>query len=183
MKNKLFRFEFTAAIYLVAVMAVAFFTMLPASARAGNAPDTGTDIQTARDEKSIHDLIMTYSRMLDSLDLEGFSRLFAREGTWSGRIDGKMITVKGPAGVLSMMQDAFGGQEYNPEKINSFHLVTNVAINVHGDRATGYARWTYFTRNPEGMPEVSMGGHYEDVYIREDGVWKFLSRSAPRDIP
>jgi hypothetical protein len=63
------------------------------------------------------------------------------------------------------------------------HLISNVRIDVEGERAAGYSRWTVLSRNAANEPHVRLTGRYEDVYVREDGRWEFLSRVARREIP
>jgi len=140
-------------------------------------------LQRAEDEKQIHDLLIRYGRMLDTRDLAGYAQLFAKNGEWTGLLGGKLVTVKGPDAILAKMRNAFAGSPYDPNNVTSFHLITNIMISVDGDRAIAYSRWTVMAKGKDRIPSVRMGGHYDDVLIREDGGWKFLSRSAPRDIP
>jgi hypothetical protein len=72
---------------------------------------------------------------------------------------------------------------HDPAHVRSFHLMTNYAIHLDGDRATAWSRWTNFARTDDNKLIPRLAGHYEDVFIREDGQWKFLTREAPRDIP
>jgi SnoaL-like domain len=141
-------------------------------------------LQRGEDEKQIHDLLITYGRLLDTRDLDGYSQLFAKNGEWSGNLNNVFVTVKGPDAIFAMMKKAFSGSPYDPDNVTSFHLITNILINVDGDRATAYSKWTVMSKNSETKaPVARMGGHYDDVLVREGGTWKFLSRSAPRDIP
>jgi hypothetical protein len=39
------------------------------------------------------------------------------------------------------------------------------------------------TRSDKSEPFTRVSGRYEDVFIREDGQWKFQSRIARREIP
>lgn len=106
--------------------------------------------------------------------------LFAKEGTWSGGIG----TAKGPPAILKMLRKAFAkSKPYDPQHVRSFHLMTNFHIRVDGDRATATSKWTFFQRSADDKLVPRLSGHYDDVFIREDGQWKFLSRVAPRDIP
>jgi hypothetical protein len=81
------------------------------------------------------------------------------------------------------MEKAFADRTYDPDHVTNLHLVSNIRIDVDDDRATGYSRWTVLSRNGNDEPYVRLSGHYDDVYIREDGRWKFLSRIARREIP
>ena len=173
--------------FLAAVLAVtATSFLLPAATVAAGEGGKGfleSRISKLEDEKQIHDLMLEYGHLLDTRDLEGYARLFAKNGTWSGRIGGKFITVTGYGEILAMMKGAFGNQAYDPDHVDSYHQMTNIRIHVDGDTATATSKWTYIVRGKNNEPVVRMGGHYIDEFIREDGQWKFLHRAAPRDIP
>jgi uncharacterized protein (TIGR02246 family) len=137
-------------------------------------------VQRLEDEQAIRNLLVEYGHDLDTRDLVAYSNLFARDGTWSGGIG----HAKGPAAILAMLQKAMGkSPPYDPKHVRSFHLMTNFLIHVDGDRATAYSKWTFFGRTDDNKLAPRLSGHYDDVFVREDGVWKFLSREAPHDIP
>ena len=81
-----------------------------------------------------------------------------------------------------MMEEAFAGRDYDAKTAN-VHLVSNVKVSFEGNRATGFSRWTVVSRNENNEPFVRLTGRYDDVYVREEGRWKFLSRTARREIP
>ncbi len=139
-------------------------------------------IQRIEDEKQIRDLIVQYGQYLDTLDFAGFSQLFAREGEWSGLL-GEFTTVKGPNMIRSAMEEAFAERTYDPDRVTNIHLTSNIKLDINDNQATGYSRWTVLSRNGSDEPYVRLSGHYDDVYIREDGRWKFLSRVARREVP
>jgi len=139
-------------------------------------------VQRLDDERQIRALMVSYGQYLDALDFERYSKLFAEDGEWSGLL-GEFTTVKGPAAIREAMERAFAERVYDPDHITNVHVITNVRIDVDGDRATGYSRWTVMSRDDEDRPLVRLTGRYDDVFVREDGQWKFLSRSARREIP
>ena len=139
-------------------------------------------VQGIEDGTQIRDLIVQYGRSLDSKDFSGYSDLFAKEGEWSGQLS-EYTTIKGPENIRAAMEKNFAERVYDPEHITNLHLISNVKIDIDGDRATGYSRWTVLSRNERDEPYVRLSGRYDDVFIREDGRWKFLSRSARREIP
>lgn len=137
-------------------------------------------VQRLEDEEAIRNLLVEYGHDLDTQNLVAYSNLFAKEGTWSGGIG----SAKGPAGILQMLQKALAkAKAYDPNHVRSFHLLTNFYIHVDGDRATANSKWTFFARSDDNKLVPRLSGHYDDVFIREDGKWKFLSRVAPHDIP
>jgi hypothetical protein len=137
-------------------------------------------VQQLEDKEAIRDLLIEYGQRLDTGDWAGYSQLFARQGTWTGSFG----TATGPAEILAMLRKSMGpAAAFDPSKVRSLHLMTNAVIHVDGDRATSTSRWTNFARGDDGKLVPRLAGRYEDVLVREDGKWRFLSRLAPRDIP
>ena len=56
-------------------------------------------------------------------------------------------------------------------------------IEVKGDSATVWSRWTFVLPNSVGKPVISQIGRYDDILVREEGRWKFMRRTASNDIP
>lgn len=140
-------------------------------------------VQRMEDEKEIRDLVSLYGQYLDTGNFAAYSQLFAKEGTWNGRTS-NFESIKGPAAIQATMEKAFADREYDPEHLSNLHLVTNIRIDVDGsDRATGYAKYTVMGRTENKEPYVRHIGRYEDVYIREEGKWKILSRVVRRELP
>jgi len=170
----------TAAGFILLCMAVA--TLAGSGlARAGDA-SLADRVRVLEDEREIHELLVMYGRYLDALDFAGYSRLFAREGTWNGRAT-NFVTVTGPEEIRTTLEKVFAETPKDPEHPTMVHLMTNMKIAIDGDRAAGYSKYTVFYRDKEDKPYVSIAGHYDDTYIREDGQWKFLSRVARWDMP
>jgi uncharacterized protein (TIGR02246 family) len=161
------------------------FLILGAACTASIDADHATmaaQLQRIDDERQIRALMVSYGQHLDSLDFESYSNLFAEDGEWSGLL-GEFTTVKGPAAIRVAMEKAFAERIYDPDHITNVHVITNVKIDVDGDRASGYSRWTVMSRDDEDRPLVRLTGRYDDVFERVDGQWKFQSRRAQREIP
>jgi hypothetical protein len=142
-----------------------------------------TRVRRLQDEEQIRELLEEYGHTFDTRDLDGYSRLFARKGTWNGNFGGSYVTSTGPAEVLAMMVRVLGKPQYDPNKVAGLHLMTNFFIHVDGDLATAQSKWTFFGRSKDNKLVPSLAGHYDDKLIREDGQWRFLERRVARDIP
>jgi hypothetical protein len=70
-----------------------------------------------------------------------------------------------------------------PNRGNTYHLLTNFDIEVHGEKATAKSRWSYVIGTAEKKPVLEHSGRYEDTLIREDGKWKFQKRVVYNDLP
>jgi hypothetical protein len=142
------------------------------AAQAGDSAALAAHVQALEDHIAIEQLLMQYGVTLDKRDFAAYSRLFAREGSWTGNIG----TFTGPAAIKEAMEKAFGRTD-SPMSSGSFHLLTNPIIQVHGDHGTALSKWT-FCQVIGGKPVIAMSGNYEDSLVREDGTWKFQSRVA-----
>jgi SnoaL-like domain len=134
-------------------------------------------LQRLEDLEAIRKLFLEYGRYLDEKDFEPCSRLFATDGEFVLPFD----TVKGPDGVLAVMNDMLG-RDLAQDPGKDIHVFANPTIELDGDRATARSFWIYVTPNDTGYPQIAQFGHYEDILAREEGVWKFARRDAQRDI-
>ena len=148
-----------------------------ASLAAGQADSSlAARVQRLEDIEEIQRLLLDYGRFLDARDLPAYSRLFAKDGEWVGGFG----SAKGPAGIQAFMEKNLGT---GPNRGNTFHILSNFVIEVKGDTATAWSRWTFVTPGPDGKPVISQSGRYDDVLVREDGRWRFKRRVASNDIP
>jgi len=169
-----------AAVLGIAVVASSALLGLRAQAATGGKSSLEERLQKLEDEQAIRNLLVEYGHDLDTQDLVGYSKLFAKDGTWKGGIG----SAQGPEGILAMLQKAMAkAPPFDPNKVRSFHLLTNFFIVVDGDKATARSKWTFFRRTDDNKLAPSLAGHYDDTFVREDGKWKFKSRVAPHDIP
>jgi len=132
-------------------------------------------VQQLEDIHEIQGVLLDYGRYLDTRDFAAYSRLFAKDGEWVGGFG----TVQGPAAIQAFMEKQIPG----PNRGNTFHILSNFKIDVHGDTATAWSRWTFVTPGSDKKPAVAQAGRYDDMLVREAGHWKFKRRVASNDIP
>ena len=132
-------------------------------------------VQRLEDIQEIQGVLLDYGRYLDARDFAAYSRLFAKDGEWVGGFG----TVQGPAAIQAFMEKNITG----PNRGNTFHILSNFKIDVHGDTATAWSRWTFVTPGADKKPAISQAGRYDDTFVRENGHWKFKRRTASNDIP
>jgi hypothetical protein len=133
--------------------------------------------QQVADKQEITELLLEYGRTLDSKDYEAYGKLFAREGEWHGG----GAPAKGPKAIEERMRKTFGPGS-GVKWTSDFHVFTSPIIKLEGDRATAWSRWLFISPGPDGRPVPMYGGHYNDVLVREDGVWRFLRREVVSDM-
>jgi hypothetical protein len=106
----------------------------------------------------------------DDHNPERVAALFVEGGLWEGRNIG--VHARGHAAIRGYI----GGVRDSGRVLKSAHMVTNPAITVDGDRATGAWRllMLYTGADGEGRPVYHrIIGAYEDSFVRVDGTWRF----------
>jgi hypothetical protein len=170
------RFIYAIGVLVMGLLAV---TTVPPRAYSQASAEQSISALAARvreleDQQQIERVIMLYGSTLDARDFHTYASLFAANGEWSG----SMGTFKGPAAIEEAMQKAFHRAPGSPPAAPNFHLLTNVMIQVSGDRATAVSKWT-FVRAADNKLSIALAGHYDDTFVRENGRWVFLRRVAP----
>jgi uncharacterized protein (TIGR02246 family) len=132
-------------------------------------------VQRLEDMEEIRMVLTEYGRTLDTRDFAAYSQLFAKDGEWVGGFG----SVQGPAAIQAFMEKNVG----TVNKAHNFHLLTNFAIEVHGDTATAWSHWSFVVPTPDNKPVIAQSGRYDDLLIRENGRWRFKRRTASNDIP
>jgi ketosteroid isomerase-like protein len=135
-------------------------------------------LRRLEDAEQIRQLNLEYRRHLDARDLDAYGRLFAADGEWLGGTG----YGQGPAGITAMLKERLAGNP-GPPGPTSWHLVTESGVDVRGDRATGTVTWALIQRGDGDKPVMRLLGHYDDVYVREHGRWRYQRRIARTDIP
>ena len=129
-------------------------------------------LQRVEDELAISRVLVEYAARQDARDYPGYAALFAKNGEW---VNGKNV-YKGREAILKMLVDLYGPPPAGLVNNESYHITTNLQIDVSGDRATARSRHLLVMRGPKGEPTPALAGRYEDELIREDGKWKILRR-------
>jgi uncharacterized protein (TIGR02246 family) len=149
-------------------------TLLPLAAQQ-DSKALAARVQRLEDTEEIRTVLLDYGRYLDTRDFAAYSRLFAKDGEWVGGFG----TVKGPAAIQAFMEKNIPG----PNRGNTFHILSNFEIEVHGDAASARSRWTFVTAGADKKPVIAQAGRYDDTLVRENGHWRFKRRTAANDLP
>jgi ketosteroid isomerase-like protein len=135
-------------------------------------------LRRLEDAEQIRQLNLEYRRHLDARDLDAYGRLFAADGEWLGGTG----YGRTPAGITAMLKERLAGNP-GPPGPTSWHLVTESGVDVRGDWAAGTVTWALIQRGEGDQPVMRLLGHYDDVYVRERGRWRYRRRIAYTDIP
>jgi len=117
-------------------------------------------IRLLEDRAALHELIARYAMFVAQGKGAELGALFTSDGRFR-------------AG-----QREFAGEALKPffaamKPLSTIPLVGNVVLDIDGDNARGQS--TLFSRVPKETI-VTYSGYYEDVFRREGGAWKFVSR-------
>lgn len=163
---------------LVAAAAVVLsFALSDLAHRAEGADALEARLQRLEDVDAIHSLLVHYGRALDKRDFQAYGALFAQDGSWKGG----MGTATSPDAIAKMV--AAGFERMSPSLYqNSNHVLTSFDVEVNGETATAWSRWTWVVVGADGKPQTERAGRYEDTLVRERGEWKFKTRQAFTEI-
>jgi uncharacterized protein (TIGR02246 family) len=130
-------------------------------------------LQRMEDEKAIERVLLAYGRTLDNRDFAAYAALFAADGVWKGA----QGAYKGPKEIQTQMEKIFTDAAADIPKGQNFHVMSNIVIDVQGDRATASSKFIFYKMDGR-KPVAEVAGRYEDVLIRVGGAWKFQTRTA-----
>ena len=120
-------------------------------------------IRAVEDRDAIRELTARYCQLAVAGNAEAVTSLFARDGI----MESGDTREQGHVRLLVLYKSSFGSLRPIP-------FIHNHVVELQGDRATGYS--SIELRMVENGEAVTAAGYYEDVFEREDGVWKFAHR-------
>ncbi len=131
-------------------------------------------LRQIEDKEEIRALLVAYGRDFDKRDFTAYASLFAQDGVWMGGADGTRAYT-GPDAIREFVTKTFPASSFP----GSFHIMSSPDIRLDGENtATAWSRWTYVVIGLHGEPAPYAAGHYEDMLVREEGVWKFKKRQV-----
>jgi uncharacterized protein (TIGR02246 family) len=131
-------------------------------------------LQIMEDKEEIKELLIAYGRDFDKRDFDAYAQLFVSDGVWVGGAPGSHVYT-GPDAIREFVAKTYPPSQYP----GSFHIMSSPSIQIIDENsATAWSRWTYVVLGIHGEPAPFAAGHYEDVLVREKGVWKFKRRQV-----
>ena len=129
----------------------------------------------AEDRAAIEDLQARYLFAMDFGDPDLYVTLFTEDGildVGSGEIRGR----KAIRDVIAKMPNS-RTSENGLRPASGRHNISNIAIKVNGNKASGRAYWFHYSNNnPERKSVFDGYGHYEDDMVKVNGQWFFTKR-------
>ncbi|MEZ4331323.1 MAG: nuclear transport factor 2 family protein [Myxococcota bacterium] len=120
-------------------------------------------IRAVEDRAAIIELTARYCQLAVSGKAEDIVELFAREGI----MESGDIREQGHPRLLVLYRESLS-------TLRPIPFVQNHVVSLDGDRATGFC--SLELRMVENGEAVTAAGYYDDVFERENGVWKFAHR-------
>ena len=132
------------------------------------------DIQALADRQAITDLIYTYCRSVDRLDVPLGRSIWHEDGQADY---GPEVYQGGGRGVIDHVC-----AQHRHTLLHS-HQVSNILIDLNGDRAgsESYVTATLRVMRGEKLLQMSVWSRYVDSWSRRDGRWGLDKRLAIRD--
>ena len=121
------------------------------------------------DIDTITALIHEYAFRLDAGDLDGVAALFEHAELGSTRHDRRY---RGAGEARTIYDNVIIYDDGTPK---TMHQITNVTVEVEGDRATSRCYFTVLAVTGQGLHPI-LGGEYRDRFDRADGAWRFSER-------
>jgi uncharacterized protein (TIGR02246 family) len=124
-----------------------------------------------QDRVRIQDLQARYEQAVGSRDAGAYAALFTEDAVLEAPGD----VARGREAIREELTKSGAGVS----PVGAPHVVTNVVIQIDGDKATSTASWIELNRgNPAHQAQVGAFGHYEDQFIKSHGSWLFAKRKV-----
>ena len=129
--------------------------------------------------EQIRQLMHRYGRYLDERDFSAFADLFTE--TDSEYVSGGQ-TARGAEAIAGMLEEIITA---NPSGLGSpnFHVFFNEIIEVNGDEATAFSQSAFVVPDDKGDPRMVFLASYDDIFVKQNGVWKFKRRVVKGNLP
>jgi hypothetical protein len=133
----------------------------------------------AVDRAEIQDLQARYLFALDWFDADAYADCFTEDGVldWAlGIVEGRE-TIRAEAHGMPKALAAYFADDGSGRPKRLRHYITNIVVQIAGDRATGQAYWMETSNDtPDGSARIGGFGHYQDELHRVNGKWLFSRR-------
>ncbi len=128
------------------------------------------------DKLAIEELIARYNHAIDALQMDVWLDCWTNDAVFDGI--GKYLV-----GKVAIKEFADGyRQNYAPKIPGGRHFTTNIVSTVVGDRATSRSYLQLWSTRANGA-QIAYTGVYEDVLVKQDGLWRFAGRKMVQDKP
>lgn len=131
------------------------------------------------DRARIEDLQARYLFAFDWNDADGYANTFTEDGVLNyggGELRGREAIRDFIASGQERREQTRASTPPAERPPVGRHIISNIVVEIDGDKARGLAYWTHMTSGPTGYGTVDFFGHYEDEMVKVDGQWLFSQR-------
>jgi 3-phenylpropionate/cinnamic acid dioxygenase small subunit len=129
---------------------------------------------TLDDRAALHDLYARYAYTFDGADADGWSALFAPDGSFTPPGSEPVV---GTAALRAFVAGRSG------EMPGMRHMMANVLVEADGDdRATGRAYFVCYRLGGDRQFRLRNFGRYNDKFVRHDSGWRIASRDIVTEL-
>jgi len=138
--------------------------------------DQGSALQALLDRAEIENLFVRYYSGLGGGNPDWFGQFFTEDA----ELDVNGVVVRGRDGVGKLYRDV---AEDKPNLIGTFRMIlSNMLIEVDGDRATARMMWTQtINESIKGPPRFIEQGWEVDALVKQDDGWRITKRVVTAD--
>lgn len=134
-------------------------------------------VRSAEDRDAIYRLFVDVQSAMDGRDMVKYGLLYTEDGEWCA-VNGRAI---GPTNITEHLKQYC--KPWESEAQRTYHSISDVTIDVDGDRATGHAQWQHTHPGEDGHPVVKNFGHFAAVAHRTPHGWRLKRRASYLKIP
>lgn len=139
------------------------------------ANDVGAGARPVADELEVQNLVDRLARLADGDDVDAYVACFVADGRWEHPSAPRRGHDDLRAGRLARVADGTVGPGSGTQ-----HVVTTIAVQLDGDRATARSTWRFVT-GTNGTPTIASTGTYDDECTRTDEGWRIAVRHITID--
>ena len=159
----------------VACGALLFLCLPLAAQTATSNSDLEKRVRELQDRAALKELVDNFSILADKKDVHAQVQLFTADATLEPVVNGKS------AGVLKgrdQMEHTFGPFLNTFQTV--YHFNGQQTVTLDGDRASGisYCTVTLIATQNGKRVRTTMGVHYQDEFVRENGRWLIAKRMS-----
>ena len=147
-------------------------------------------LQRLEDKAAIYAVLERFFEYQETRNRDAYANLFAPNGELILRVGHQK---GGPEGISGSGRSGDSEARTEPATEPNRHILSNVHIELNGDKATAVSRWTLLVPSsdgtvlPPGLPprvfRVAGTGQYCDKLVRHEGEWKILQRVIYCKVP
>lgn len=128
----------------------------------------------ADDKDAIREVMARYCHAIDACRFADVAGLFAEDGEWITNYG----RAKGRGEIEALITSVVPKPGEGPQRK---HYITNILIELDGDRAKTASDYLVVRESENGLLPV-MGGRYHDAFVKRDGKWMFARKELEHHI-